>query len=85
MARVNVYLPDDLAEAARAAGLSMSRVTQEAVRRDLARRVGATWLDRVRQERPSGVTHERVLDALDAVRAEAGDEWPDGLGIEPSR
>jgi post-segregation antitoxin (ccd killing protein) len=76
MARVNVYLPDELAEAARAAGLSMSNITQEALRRELARRESVVWLDRVQKERPAGVAHERVLGVLDDVRDEAGDQWP---------
>lgn len=32
MARVNVYLPDGLAAASRAAGLNVSRITQDALR-----------------------------------------------------
>jgi post-segregation antitoxin (ccd killing protein) len=32
VARVNVYLPDDLAQRAKAAGLSISAVTQNALR-----------------------------------------------------
>ena len=32
MARVNVYLPDDLAAEVRASGLNVSQVTQEALR-----------------------------------------------------
>ncbi len=78
MARVNVYLPDDLAEAARAAGLNLSRVTQEALRREFACREGTTWLQRVRRERPAGIPHQLVLSSLDAARQEAGDDWPGG-------
>ena len=33
MARVNVYLPDDLAAKARAADLNVSRLTQAAIQR----------------------------------------------------
>jgi post-segregation antitoxin (ccd killing protein) len=76
MARVNVYLPDELAEEARAAGLNMSQLTQAALRRELAGRRTTAWLGRVRDERPGSVTHEQVLLALDAVRAETGDDWP---------
>ena len=79
MARVNIYLPNDLAEEARAAGLNISGITQEALRAELAaRRVGA-WLDGVAALPPTGVTHEQVLAALDEARREAwGDEeWGD--------
>ena len=37
MARVNVYLPDELASGARDAGLNVSALTQEAVRQALER------------------------------------------------
>ncbi|MHB1500639.1 MAG: type II toxin-antitoxin system CcdA family antitoxin [Candidatus Dormibacteria bacterium] len=83
MARVNVYLPDDLAEAARAVGLNMSNVTQQALRRELACRDGTAWLQRVRRERPAGVPHQLVLTELDAARQEAGDDWPAEPGAGP--
>lgn len=77
MARVNVYLPDDLAAEARAAGLNVSSVAQEALRRELAGPRTSGWLDRIRRLPPSGVTHDEVIDAIDAVRSEEGDTWPD--------
>lgn len=77
MARVNVYLPDELADEARSAGLNVSNITQEALRDRLAGRRTSAWLDHVRAERPAGVTHEEVIAALDAVRTEAGDLWPE--------
>ncbi len=46
MARVNIYLPNDLAEEAKAAGLNISGIAQEALRAELAsapgRRPGST-------------------------------------------
>jgi len=36
MSRVNVYLPDDLAEKAKKAGLNISSLTQDAIRSSLA-------------------------------------------------
>ena len=45
MARVIVYLPDDLAEQARAANLNVSGLTQDAVRRALDARAVNEWLD----------------------------------------
>lgn len=80
MARVNVYLPDDLAEEARAAGLNVSNIAQEALRRELTARHTSAWLERVRRLPPSAVTHDEVLTALDAVRSEVGDDWPDPAG-----
>ena len=74
MARVNVYLPDDLAEASRAAGLNVSRIAQDALRAALDAVATRTWIDEVRALPSTGVSHE---DALDAVRA-ARDELDDG-------
>lgn len=76
MARVNVYLPDDLAEAARAAGLNVSSVAQEALRERLAAQGTTAWLDRLGALPGMDVTHDQVMAALDQVRAEWGDDWP---------
>ena len=66
---LNVYLPDELAAAARAAGLNVSAVTQQAVRRTLAARSTDAWLARLPlRSRPVG--HDQALDALDGVREE---------------
>jgi len=72
MARVNVYLPDDLAEEARAAGLNVSNITQDALRRQLAARRTSAWVARISKLPPTGVAHEQVIEALDAVRDEMG-------------
>ena len=78
MARLNVYVPDELAEAARAAELNVSAITQAAIRRALdADSVGA-WLD--------SLDSLDVLDpapisdaAAERALAEARDElWGDG-------
>jgi post-segregation antitoxin (ccd killing protein) len=74
MARVNVYLPDDLAEASRAAGLNVSRITQDALRAALDVAATSTWLAEVVALSPTGVSH---ADALRAVRA-ARDELDGG-------
>lgn len=72
MTRLNVYLPDELAAAAKKAGLNLSAVTQEAVRRTLAERSTDDWLASVaRPPSTPGVPHDRALDALDAARDEA--------------
>jgi post-segregation antitoxin (ccd killing protein) len=72
MARVNVYLPDQLAGEARAAGVNISRVTQEALSSTLARSETDRWLDRLESLPRSAVTHQRVIDAIDEARAELG-------------
>ncbi len=72
MARVNVYLPDDLAAEAREAGLNVSAITQDALRDALAGRRTSAWLEKVRKLRPAGVSHEEAMDALHAARDELG-------------
>jgi post-segregation antitoxin (ccd killing protein) len=72
MARVNVYLPDDLAAEVRMARLNVSRVVQEALRRELVARGTSEWVKRVRALPPAGVGHDDVVAALDAVRDEMG-------------
>ena len=74
MARVNVYLPDDLADEARAAGLNVSSVLQQALRRELAGQRTSRWLQALAELPATGVGHDEALAALDAVRAEAGDD-----------
>jgi post-segregation antitoxin (ccd killing protein) len=69
MPRVNIYLPDDLAAAVRAAGLNLSALTQEAVRRHLAGRTTDAWLATI-EPTPANVTHDDALAALDAAREE---------------
>ena len=72
MARVNVYLPDDLAERARSAGVSISAITQDALRSALAANDVDRWLDRLEQLPSYEVSHMTVIDVLDAVRDEFG-------------
>lgn len=72
MARVNVYLPDEMAQEARAAGLNLSRVAQDAVRGELARRATDAWLDELEQLPSVEVSHERVIESIDEARAEIG-------------
>jgi len=47
MARVNIYLPDNLAKRAREAGLNVSGIAQEALERELRVRATNEWLDEV--------------------------------------
>ena len=72
MARVNVYLPDDLADAAREAGLNVSGITQAALMSALAERDTNDWLDSIDRMRPTKVTHAHALEALHATREEMG-------------
>lgn len=70
---MNIYLPDDLAQRAREAGLNVSAVAREAIESILEARALNAWLDRVRQLPSLGVTHEEVMESNDAARAEFGD------------
>jgi post-segregation antitoxin (ccd killing protein) len=70
MARVNIYLPDELAAASRAAGVNVSKIAQEALRETLPTNRTDAWLDAVARLQTAKVTHEEALAALDAARAE---------------
>jgi post-segregation antitoxin (ccd killing protein) len=73
MARVNIYLPDDLAKRAREANLNVSAVAQAAIEDELQSRSLHDWLERVRARPPlKGVTHEEVIQAIDEAREEMG-------------
>jgi len=73
MARLNIYVPDSLAAAAKDAGLNVSAVAQEAVRASLRVRSTDTWLATLTHPAHSSnaLLHERAIEALDAVRDEA--------------
>jgi post-segregation antitoxin (ccd killing protein) len=73
MARVNVYLPDELAREARAAGLNISRVTQAALSSTLAHSETEHWLDRLDHAPRTDIPHRSVIEAIDDARAELGD------------
>lgn len=71
MARLNVYVPDDLADRARARGLNVSALTQAAIAAELESGATAEWL----AEFPADlgrVTHDAAMAALDAARDELG-------------
>lgn len=72
MARVNVYLPDDLAAQARAAGVNISGITQDAIRAALAAVDTDRWIDHLDELPPVEIPHQRVIDALYAARDELG-------------
>ena len=70
VARLDVYLPDELAAAARVAEVNLSAVVQEAVRALLDRRSTDAWLDALTPVAERRADHDEVLAALDAVRDE---------------
>ena len=70
MARVNVYLPDDLAGAARVARLNVSALTQEAVRGALAARRMDAWLEGVLELKAPPIDVASVLAAVREARDE---------------
>jgi len=75
MARVNVYLPDDLAVQAKDAGLNVSSLTQDAVRSALSAVETEEWLSRVGTLSPTRIRHRAVMSAV----SEAKDDL-EGLG-----
>ena len=72
MARVNVYLPDDLAAAARAADLNISNLTQDAIRQELQQVNIQDWIRAVSRLATPRVAHSAVISAVDDARAELG-------------
>ena len=72
MARVNVYLPDELAAAVKAADLNVSAITQAALAEELAIRDTNRWLDELRRLPSLNISHEEVLEAVWAAREEFG-------------
>ena len=70
MARVNVYLPNDLATEAKAAGLNVSSLTQEALRNALAATRTDAWLDGLATVHSTGVDHAKVAEAVKAAKDE---------------
>lgn len=75
MARLNIYLPDELAERARAAKLNISALTQSAIEAELVRQSGLGWLSQVAALPATSVDHDAAMAAISAARAElAGDE-----------
>jgi post-segregation antitoxin (ccd killing protein) len=70
MARVNVYLPDDLAARARGKGLNVSAVTRSALEAELAGDAASAWLTRADALPRLDVDHDEALAALDLAREE---------------
>lgn len=69
---MNVYIPDELADRARANGLNVSALTQAAISAELERHATDAWLASL--PTPAGsVSHTTAMEALDAARAELGE------------
>lgn len=73
MARLNVYIPDELAERAKSADLNVSALAQAAIADELQRRATDAWLASLPEPRGT-VSHRAVLDALEAARDELAGE-----------
>jgi post-segregation antitoxin (ccd killing protein) len=72
MARVNVYLPDQLAEQARLADVNVSAITQEALTRRLEVLGFRSWLAELSELEPVLLPAGRAQEALDEGRADFG-------------
>ena len=72
MARLNVYVPDDLAARAREAGLNVSALTQRALTGALAGEQTDAWLSSLPKPGARPVAVDHVLAAIDDARDELG-------------
>lgn len=79
MTRLNISVPDDLADRARAAGLNVSGVATAALSAELERRAKVAELDRYLAEL------EREQGAVPEAERRAAREWADGLPNSPRR
>ncbi len=73
MARLNVYVPDELAARSRAAGLNVSALTQQAIASALAAEQTDAWLATLGRPGRAAVDLDDVLAALDEARDGFGD------------
>jgi post-segregation antitoxin (ccd killing protein) len=69
MARVNIYLPDDTAEAARRAGLNVSRVCRDAVEEALRQARQRAWLAALHDREPIELHADDVVTAVREARS----------------
>jgi hypothetical protein len=74
MAKVTVYLPDQLAEAVRASTMNLSNVTRVAAERELIQMRVSSWLSRVAVQRAIDVPYRTALETVRAVHGNPGDE-----------
>ena len=72
MPKVSVYLPDELYEAARARGLSLSRLKQSALRAAIEASPNAAWPEQVRARPSRCKTEIDTSRLLEEAREEFG-------------
>ncbi len=65
IARVNVYLPDELADAIRPLGWNLSQVLQSAVRQQLDSSRLDAWLSRLNPQATGAPGHGQTIAALE--------------------
>ena len=70
MARINVYLPDELAERVKASGINVSRLAQQALQGALDDRLADHWLDELAAMDPIDVEPAVVAAAVAAAKNE---------------
>jgi len=80
MARVNVYLPDELAERVKVADINVSALTQRALEAELRRRSMADWWEQVRRLPPLA----QEVDSVQVLR-EVRDDWEEYVVDRTSR
>jgi post-segregation antitoxin (ccd killing protein) len=67
----SIYLPDDVDDAARRAGLDVNALSRRAVERELARRQNEALLEGLQSEPPLGASDADVRRATDSAK----DDW----------
>ena len=72
MVLVSLHLPDDLIEQARAAGLNMSMVAEDAIRDALYARAVNEWQDDLASLPPGGIDPAIVKEAVRSAKDEFG-------------
>lgn len=75
MARMNIYVPDELAQRAKSARLNVSTLTQAALRQELAAHDTSEWLAGIAQLPLDELPHQWVLEALDESGEESEEDW----------
>ena len=81
MARINVYLPDELAERVKSADLNVSSVVQQALDAELRRLSMADWWEQVRKLPPVKVDVDSVA-LIREIRDEREEELARRMGLD---
>ena len=81
-------VPEELHEALRRRaiqeGMSLADYVLDLIRRDLGLPSRREWLERLATREPVNISHEEILEALDAARAERDDQIAAALGERES-